>query len=69
MHPKARQPEASFMNARRRRFERSPTPPAWTRSASRPTGADIDYAEENVGSLHLVITAAEQAALPEEQIL
>lgn len=34
-----------------------------------PTGADIDYAEENVGGVHLVMTPAEQAALTDEQIL
>jgi hypothetical protein len=34
-----------------------------------PTGADIAYAEENVGGVHLVMTAAEQTALTDEQIL
>ncbi|HEY3414844.1 MAG TPA: hypothetical protein VGM51_17550 [Armatimonadota bacterium] len=34
-----------------------------------PAGADIEYAEENVGGVQLVMSPAEQAALTDEQIL
>lgn len=34
-----------------------------------PHGPEIDYAEENVSGVNLVMTAAEQAALTDEQIL
>ncbi len=33
------------------------------------TGVDIDYAEENVGGVHLVMKPEEQAGLSDEQIL
>jgi len=34
-----------------------------------PNGPEIDYAEENVSGVHLVMSSAEQAALSDEQIL